>query len=941
MKNRFLILIISIIYPLISSAQIFDDTQAPPGIKWEQINTKDFQLIFPHEFHKQASTLSHQLTRIIHRVGQDFKRKPRKISFIIQTNTLDQNGYVQLAPRKSELYATPSGIASNQSWLDNLALHESRHVLQFDNLTGSFRAPLFEQLGLALYGLHLPSWYFEGDAVYTETVLSEGGRGRLPSWEMPIRTNILEGKKYSYEKYTLGSFKDIVPSYYTIGYFMATKMKNDFGEDIQQKILTDIRHHLLRPYSFNKALKKHTNMTGSRLFKSTIKELGDYWKNQENQIQPTSYTHLKTQKSRYPQHWMLPQIDQNGQLYSLYQSPQNVSQIVQIDTLSGSQKTILNLGIQLMPYFDLKGNLLVWDEYRRDARYVKRSYNVINIHNLNTKKTKTLTTKTRYYTPALSYSGDQIVCIDVNMTNEATLVILDSETGQVMETVASPHHIHLQQPQFDASGDKIVMIGVSEKGTCLVEYSLKDNNWSELTDWDNQQLERPVYSQNDVIFKAHYNGTDNIYRYTRSDKQISALTNARFGAFSPFVDSKTNQLFFNDYAVDGYKLAQISLNSVQAKDIRQTPDRFIHYYKPSLAGIPAHEALYDTTAFEIKPYTGIKRTVNFHSLTISSTDFSSFDNYKPGIFWISNNLLNTTKISLGYEYDTDLDKGIYSAQIQYQKYFPKFTVRYENKGQIGRASFINKPDSSVSFDWQEHLITAQMSLPWTIYRHNQVYSFGFNIATYYQNRYNPSLQNIPNFRRELKFPLSYQAYFNRNAMQSRMDLAPKWGQNFSVTYRHSPFEGAVSGTLLSFRSNFYLPGLVSNHGFQVRFGAQKASNIYQYSMDIPVVSGYGFFNSPRVTNTLLFNYRFPIAYPDWTIGGLAYIKRFKGGFFADYQNVHNSSVAPKTFGLNLSADVNFLRYVLPDFDCGVKFTYINDPTARQKVVTAFSLGYTY
>ena len=178
-------------------------------------------------------------------------------------------------------------------------------------------------------------------------------------------------------------------------------------------------------------------------------------------------------------------------------------------------------------------------------------------------------------------------------------------------------------------------------------------------------------------------------------------------------------------------------------------------------------------------------------------------------------------------------------------------------------------------------------------------------------------------------------------MQGRMDLAPKWGQNFSVTYRHSPFENAVSGTLLSFRSNFYFPGLVSNHGFQVRFGVQKATNVYQYSMDIPTVSGYGFFNSPRVTNTLLFNYRFPIAYPDWTIGGLAYIKRFKGGFFADYQNVHNSSVAPKTFGLNLSADVNFLRYVLPDFDCGVKFTYINDPTARQKVVTAFSLGYTY
>src|SRR5690606_6502261 len=89
----------------------------------------------------------------------------------------------------------PSSTADNQEWLPNLALHELRHVAQFDKLTGKLKAPFFEQLAFALYGLNLPAWYFEGDAVQVETFYSNGGRGRLPSWEMPLRANILSGNR--------------------------------------------------------------------------------------------------------------------------------------------------------------------------------------------------------------------------------------------------------------------------------------------------------------------------------------------------------------------------------------------------------------------------------------------------------------------------------------------------------------------------------------------------------------------------------------------------------------------------------------------------------------------------------------------------------------------------------------------------------------------------
>ena len=114
-----------------------------------------------------------------------------KIPVILHANHIIQHGFVQLGPRKTEFFPLPSGIASTVEWLPNLAQHELRHVAQIDKLTGRLRGPFFEQFSYAMFGIHLPAWYFEGDAVFTETHFSIGGRGRMPSWFMLIRANQL------------------------------------------------------------------------------------------------------------------------------------------------------------------------------------------------------------------------------------------------------------------------------------------------------------------------------------------------------------------------------------------------------------------------------------------------------------------------------------------------------------------------------------------------------------------------------------------------------------------------------------------------------------------------------------------------------------------------------------------------------------------------------
>lgn len=936
---------LSTIYSHNTFAQFFEDSQAPLSQKWFKIETTNFKLIFPEEMKSKAPTLANYVNNSLRITSRNYRTTTRKIPFIIHNTHLQTNGFVQLSPRKSELYSTAGAEPDNQSWLPNLILHESRHVNQFDKLTGKLKAPFFEQLALAYYGLTVPSWYFEGDATLTETIYSIGGRGRLPSFEMPVKANFQSNRLYSFNKYLLGSYKDIVPSYYTIGYLMTSTLKAELPPNYEADLFTSLNKLPLYPYNINRVLKQKIGGNSAFLFHKTSTKLDSIWKHKTQEYSYQKYPEITTSNERYFNHNLLPKT-QGELIYFIKQNPQKTNAIYTYDTSSKKETELIKTGIQLTPHYDIKTHYVVWDELRKDPRYNKRSYSIINLMNIHTGKIQQLTKHSRYYSPVFSPVDESLACIEVDLSNNSYLTLINLKNHQTIKRIKIGDSQQLQHPSFNIAGDKIVAIRLSEIGTSLCEIDLKTDRISTITPWGNQQYERPQYlSDINIIVKANFNGIDNIYLIDLLSGNRQLLTKAQFGAFNPYYDRTTKQLFFNDYQYNGYKISQTSID--KPFDIKPETDFFSHYYQGALAkdSIPytmVAAPVDSTQKYAITPYGGLGRTFNFHSLSLSSSNFESFDNFKPGIFWLSNNILNTTQIVLGYEYDTDIRKGIYSADLTYNKYFPKFSMRYENRGQIAAATVPNRPDSSIRFDWREHYVSSQISIPLSFYKLDYNYSTGFNFATAYLKRYNLSRNDLKNFNYETAFPLTYQLYFNRNARMSNMDQYPRWGQNFSLTYRHTPFENNAKGEILSARAIFYIPGLASNHGFQIKIGAQAGTGIYQYINDIPLVSGFSYFKYEKVKNTVLLNYRFPIAYPDLGLGSIAYIKRIKGGFFADYQNIHqNRQLAPKSTGAYISFDFNAFRYPLPDFEFVMKGTYINDRTATQRIVPTVSLNYTY
>lgn len=177
--------------------QIFSTAQNPLSVHWNAIESGGFKIIYPKELENDAQRMARTLPFIYPKVGLGLRQHKTSIPLLLQNQGTIANGFVQLGPKKSEFYTTPPQYFDSQDWLNNLAVHELRHIAQFDKLTGTKARPFPELVYFAYFGAGIPIWFFEGDAVVNETALTESGRGRQPNWIMPYRTSLSEGKKLS------------------------------------------------------------------------------------------------------------------------------------------------------------------------------------------------------------------------------------------------------------------------------------------------------------------------------------------------------------------------------------------------------------------------------------------------------------------------------------------------------------------------------------------------------------------------------------------------------------------------------------------------------------------------------------------------------------------------------------------------------------------------
>ena len=267
--NRLLSLLSLLLFSFFLRAQQFGGN--PSSIKWKQINNTQTRVIFPVGMDSQANRINNINRLLANTTAATIGGKQRKWNIVLLNQTIIPNAYVRLAPNMSELYMTPpqdNFSLGSLRWDDNLIIHENRHMQQLSNfnhgLTTVFSFFLGQEGQLFANGMTIPDYFFEGDAVWQETLVSAQGRGRMPSFYNGMKSLWIDNKKYKWMKLRSGSYKDYTPNYYELGYLLVAYGYEKYGEDFWRKVTTDAVNFKGLFYPFNKAIERHSGESYSQ-----------------------------------------------------------------------------------------------------------------------------------------------------------------------------------------------------------------------------------------------------------------------------------------------------------------------------------------------------------------------------------------------------------------------------------------------------------------------------------------------------------------------------------------------------------------------------------------------------------------------------------------------------------------------------------------------------
>ncbi|MCD6091606.1 MAG: hypothetical protein J7J72_08910 [Bacteroidales bacterium] len=911
-----LILLFSLL-PNLIKAQYYAGGQSPANLKWKQINSNYFQIIFTEGFENQANYVANVLEYARVLDGKTLQNHPPKISVLLYNRTIVSNAEVGWAPRRIEFFTQPPQDIYAQEWFQQLALHEYRHVVQIDKmhqgLTRILYALFGQQITVGVYGLYVPWWFIEGDAVVMETALSKSGRGRQPAFEMELRAQLLQKGAYSYDKAVHGSYKVYTPTHYHLGYYLVGYGRAKYGADLWNNALNNVAK---KPYSitpFSNSIKTQTGLNKEQFYKLALSDLDSIWKQQDSKIMKTPF-HLLTHSTSYID-YLNPSFITDNKVIAIKKDFEDVGRIVSIDT-SGLEEKIITPGSYFPETLSVKNGLICWAEYDFDPRWTYQSFTKIYTYSLASKEKRLITSRQRYFAPALNRDANKIVVAESTVNYEHRLAVIELLGGQKERIYTTETNDFMSYPTWSDKGEKIVAVSLNEKGKSLIEFDVSSGKYTYLLPFSSVDIRQPIYWNEYVLFQGAYSGISNIYALHLPNKAVFQVTSSAFGAHAPQVWK--GQLAYMEYTANGNQIAVKKLDSELWKPLEEVENTnypladILHQQEDTLL---LSEAI-PQTKYEVKKYSKLGHLLNPHSwgpFTVSMDNYG----FNPGISVSSQNKLSTFFLSLGYEYDLNNQEGTYFTDATYLGWYPAFSLRTEYGYREG-LMHNTEHDSTFKIGYNETNIRTSVYIPLFFSSGNWHQRIQPQINFEYKQLdvVDTDVELLKSNYKVVDYSLSFSNY-QHSAKQA---VYPKWGQSLSIMYRQTPFD--ESGDLFTFSSLFYFPGLIKHQGLRLYLAFQeRIGDADFYSDQIGFSRGYSGLNFKKVFSYRV-DYKLPLTYPDFNLSSLVYLKRITlAVFYDETKNLVGDQEHYRSIGNDLLFEMHFLRSFIP-FEIGLRSVYL-------------------
>lgn len=923
--NKFLLLIFTFL--IFNSSLKSQEGNNPYNIKWKTIEIKSANIIFDPAIESYAQ----RVANLLNVQSDDFTRSigngKRKIDILLQNKTVSPNGYVALPNFRSEFYSTPPEdfyLSGNNSWNDLLAIHEYRHVQQFINLKtgfpklGSFVAG---QMGWASFFFAVPTWYLEGDATLMETLLTRGGRGRMPYFTRESRALALDKIEYPYVKWRNGSYNDLVPGRYEMGYQMLSHLRNHSGNDTIKHIVNDAMFFPFFFANFSRTMNSKIGLSTGELFDSTWVTLKSKWQKNSKSIRNQSTLQLTNQANVFTK-YHFPQFEKNNSILAVKESYNQTECLVRIE--DKKEEVLTSMGVSWSNYFHYKNNYAIWIEQTNHSRRKNVSYFNLILYDLSKNKKETLLKNVRYYSPSFSEDGNKIVVLEIDESLQYHLVVLNKK-GKVLQKIKLKENTEYSRPRF-IDENTICFISKNQGKISIEKLDIGLSIFNTLLPPGYDVVNDQFYSNGRIYFSSSYDDQDNIYSVSvEGDQKIFKHTSVKVGAYQPGIDSKSSKIVYTNFNFMGqYPVLSdlINLDEYMPDMIRDSVPIF---------NIDNNEEgnildMVKDSSFEVKSYNRIFKDLRFHSWLLQTNEISGYT-----IQGFVNNILDDQALTLEMKIGNGLAFG-YGFKYINTRLFPAWSLAIQNNHRF--TGKWQAPDRT----FNEFIGTSEFSIPLEKLNGNYFNSFSIGSAYNYNQIYNYKEKDTPldNFNLTSLITTMKISSVRRRAYQN---LAPKFGFKLLV----SQSRAFTESTSDKWRAEFelFLPAIKANHSIYISnyFRYEAIENKYLFGDDFVYARGYeAVLFDQSFTNRIA--YLFPLVYPDFGVNNLFFLKRIRASLFNDFSILKNKKMSSNIWysaGFQLLFDTGFFN--LAEFPIGLQIAKPISPGGKWQFSVLTNFGF--
>ncbi|RYY88269.1 MAG: hypothetical protein EOO15_09510 [Chitinophagaceae bacterium] len=836
----------------------------PPSYRWQQIRTDTARVIFT----PGAAVQAQRIAALIHRMAAtetDLGNKLRPIPVVLHPNTTFANGYVGLGPFRSELYLVPGSNIfefGNLPWSEQLAIHEYRHVQQYNQFNRGLSRVAGVLLGQEARALanaaSVPDWFFEGDAVYAETTLTPQGRGRQPYFFNTFNALWKEGRNYSWMKLRNGSYRDQVPNHYPLGYLLVNYGNEKYGPDFWRKVTADASAYKGLFFPFQQAIKRHSGVS----FKQFRTEaLGNY----QHQV---SRRRDEQARREVVTNYLFPRSIGADSLLYLKTGFQQIPAFYLRN--GGKDKRIALRAISQEDWIGYGNGTIAYTAYSTHPRWSLIDYSDIVLLDMSTGKRSRITHKQKYFTPSFSPGDSLLVSVLINDSLQSELHILD-RGGQVLQRRKTAQGGLFVHPQF--VNDHTIVVGIRHASArmSLNLLDLKTMAFSQVLPPTASTIGFFYPHNGKVYFTSSLNGTDDLYELNLLAKTVFRITTGGVGHYFPSM--RDGELTWSEFTSNGFHIRQGALDSLPRVEVALGQWGLEQLPFP-VANADSAQNLLDTEPgqYPVQPYRKSTGLINPHSWRPYYNDpeltFSIF----------SDNVLNTFSNELYYRYNQDEASHAVGFSTAYSGFFPVLTAGVDHT--FERTFF----DSTRRYGFSNTDVRLGYYIPLNFTQGLTYKYLRFGTDAVYGIS-TPTGASKALFNSSSSVYLSHSVSWTQQLPRARQQIYPRFGYALTGNGRHRL---DAYGYQLLGNAALYLPGLFRTHSLVLTGGVQSTDSLSRrfFSNRFANSRGYSDFYNPLMWK-LSANYHLPLVYPETGIPNIVYFARLRGNAFFDNTRYFN------------------------------------------------------